>query len=161
MLLQVQSFSDGREYLANGLRSYADGLLDEAAEREFLTLYRVYQRQDVYRLWSGQLTDTAFFSYQEPSLGKAVAAALYGQTISGSVSRLEQFAACAYAHFLRYGMKLKEQEEFAFEAVGHGKSLPRRAGNFCGKTKGDRQTGLILLRKRASGWWTRRWMRML
>ena len=48
MLLQVQSFSDGREYLANGLRSYADGLLDEAAEREFLTLYRVYQRQDVY-----------------------------------------------------------------------------------------------------------------
>lgn len=86
MLLQVQSFSDGREYLANGLRSYADGLLDEAAEREFLTLYRVYQRQDVYRLWSGQLTDTAFFSYQEPSLGKAVAAALYGQTISGSVS---------------------------------------------------------------------------
>ena len=120
MLLQVQSFSDGREYLANGLRSYADGLLDEAAEREFLTLYRVYQRQDVYRLWSGQLTDTAFFSYQEPSLGKAVAAALYGQTISGSVSRLEQFAACAYAHFLRYGMKLKEQEEFAFEAVDMG-----------------------------------------
>lgn len=50
--------------------------MDEAAEREFLTLYRVYQRQDVYRLWSGQLTDTAFFSYQEPSLGKAVAAAL-------------------------------------------------------------------------------------
>ena len=120
MLLQVQSFSDGREYLANGLRSYADGLLDEAAEREFLTLYRVYQRQDVYRLWSGQLTDTAFFSYQEPSLGKAVASALYGQTISGSVSRLEQFAACAYAHFLRYGMKLKEQEEFAFEAVDMG-----------------------------------------
>lgn len=94
--------------------------MDEAAEREFLTLYRVYQRQDVYRLWSGQLTDTAFFSYQEPSLGKAVAAALYGQTISGSVSRLEQFAACAYAHFLRYGMKLKEQEEFAFEAVDMG-----------------------------------------
>ena len=120
MLLQVQSFSDGREYLANGLRSYADGLLDETAEHEFLTLYRVYQRQDVYRLWSGQLTDTAFFSYQEPSLGKAVAAALYGQTISGSVSRLEQFAACAYAHFLRYGMKLKEQEEFAFEAVDMG-----------------------------------------
>ncbi len=60
---QVQSFSDGREYLANGLRSYADGLLDEAAEREFLTLYRVYQRQDVYRLWSGQLTDTAFFFF--------------------------------------------------------------------------------------------------
>lgn len=79
MLLQMQSFSDGREYLANGLRSYADGLLDEAAEREFLTLYRVYQRQDVYRLWSGQLTDTAFFSYQEPSLGKAVAQRFTGR----------------------------------------------------------------------------------
>lgn len=70
MLLQVQSFSDGREYLANGLRSYADGLLDEAAEREFLTLYRVYQRQDVYRLWSGQLTDTAFFPIRSRPLEK-------------------------------------------------------------------------------------------
>lgn len=78
------------------------------------------------------------FSYQEPSLGKAVAAALYGQTISGSVSRLEQFAACAYAHFLRYGMKLKEQEEFAFEAVDMG-NLYHGVLEILRKTKGDRQ----------------------
>ncbi|MDO4294281.1 MAG: helicase-exonuclease AddAB subunit AddB [Eubacteriales bacterium] len=120
MLEQVQSFCDGREYLASGLRRFADGLLDKGQEREFLTLYRLYRREELYRVWTGQLTDTAFFSYREPSLGRVVAAALYGQTLSGSVSRLEQFSACAYAHFLRYGMKLKEQEEFSFEAVDLG-----------------------------------------
>lgn len=83
-----------------------------------------------------------------------------GQTISGSVSRLEQFAACAYAHFLRYGMKLKEQEEFAFEAVDMGNLYHGVLEIFAEKLKEIGKIGLILLRKRASGWWTRRWMRM-
>ena len=119
-LSQVQSLRDGREYLAAGLREFADGLLNKEQEKEFLTLYQIYQKDELYGVWTGKLTDTAFFAYQEPSLKKAVAAALYGQTLSGSVSRLEQFAACAYAHFLKYGMKLKEQEEFSFEAVDLG-----------------------------------------
>ena len=108
-------------------------LLDKEQEKEFLTLYQIYQKDELYGVWTGKLTDTAFFAYQEPSLKKAVAAALYGQTLSGSVSRLEQFAACAYAHFLKYGMKLKEQEEFSFEADGPvGNIFHRRAGDFCG-----------------------------
>lgn len=37
-----------------------------------------------------------------------------------SVSRVETYAACAYRHFLQYGLKLQERQEFGFEAVDMG-----------------------------------------
>lgn len=120
VLFKLQSFQDGREYLVSSLRSFADGTLPKEEEKNFFTLYHLYQKEDVYRIWTGKLTDTAFFRYRESPLGRAVALALYGQTLSGSVSRLEQYAACAYAHFLRYGLNLKEQNEYSFEAVDLG-----------------------------------------
>ncbi|MCR4907699.1 MAG: PD-(D/E)XK nuclease family protein [Lachnospiraceae bacterium] len=45
----------------------------------------------------------------------AVAEALYGRKTGLSPSRLERFAACAYEHFLMYGMHLREREEYGFE----------------------------------------------
>jgi ATP-dependent helicase/nuclease subunit B len=36
------------------------------------------------------------------------------------VSRLETFGACAYRHFLQYGLGLKEREDFSFESVDMG-----------------------------------------
>lgn len=120
LLEQVQSLKDGRQYLAAGLRRFADGGLSGAEERSFFTLYRLYQRDQVYAAWSGRLTDAAFLRYRESRLTRAVAAALYGQTLLGSVSRLEQYAACAYSHFLRYGLQLAQQEEFSLEAADLG-----------------------------------------
>ena len=52
--------------------------------------------------------------------GRAAARALYGQKLQGSVTRLEQFAACAYAHFLKYGLELMERQEYQLEAVDMG-----------------------------------------
>ena len=51
-------------------------------------------------------------------LSKALAAVLYGADsgrTSLSPSRLEMFVSCAYEHFLRYALKLKEREEYGFE----------------------------------------------
>lgn len=120
VLSQIQTFADGKEQLALYLRRYADGYLDTAQERGFFTLYGAYCREEGYRDFTGRLVDAAFWDYREAALAKAVAKALYGQTLSGSVSRLEQYAACAYAHFLRFGLRLLEQGEYSFEAVDMG-----------------------------------------
>ena len=53
-------------------------------------------------------------------MANQVARILYGEEIKNSVTRLETFARCSYAHFLQYGMKLKEREGFEFEAVDLG-----------------------------------------
>jgi len=33
---------------------------------------------------------------------------------------LEKFASCAYAHFLSYGLRLSDREEYGFEALDLG-----------------------------------------
>lgn len=45
---------------------------------------------------------------------------LYGNTLKTSVSRLEQYQACAFSYYLKYGLKLKEKDSFNVEAVDTG-----------------------------------------
>ncbi len=47
--------------------------------------------------------------YTPDPIAEPVAAALYGNRLLGSVTRLEQYASCAYAHFLKYGLLLRER----------------------------------------------------
>ena len=57
------------------------------------------------------------------SISKAVASILYGKSIIGSVTRLEQYAKCSFNYFLKYGLSLKEREIFSFEAKDMGTML--------------------------------------
>ena len=59
------------------------------------------------------------------ALDRSVAKALYGEELTGSVTRLEKYASCAYAHFLSYGLRLKERKEYTFAALDLGNILHR------------------------------------
>jgi ATP-dependent helicase/nuclease subunit B len=111
---------EGRRYLAEGLREYVSGSLPKEQERDFFTIYQAYRQLDTESDRTKELTDAAFARYEDSGLSKAVARALYGVNLENSVSRLETYAACAYRHFLQYGLTLKEREEFGFEAVDMG-----------------------------------------
>lgn len=58
--------------------------------------------------------------YKEESLSGALTKQLYGEILNASVSRLETQAACAFAHFVQYGLQLKERETFSFVASDMG-----------------------------------------
>lgn len=139
----VRTVKDGKEQLIEGLRKLRGekevpghpdpGHPDPAhpdpgypdpgqsvTDRRFLELYRYFYRSDEHRGKVRQLVDAAFYSYEERGIGRAAARALYGQTLQGSVTRLEQFASCAYAHFLKYGLELMERQEYELEAVDMG-----------------------------------------
>ena len=49
-----------------------------------------------------------------------MAHALYGTVLENSVTRLERYAACAYAHFLMYGLKLSKRAVYEFAPVDMG-----------------------------------------
>lgn len=117
-LSQIFTPKEGLPYLADALRNYADGM--ERENKEIFTLYEAYERQEEYAPLLQKLTDAAFYRYEEGKLPARAAKALYGQILINSVSRLETYAACAYRHFLQYGLALKEREEFSFESVDMG-----------------------------------------
>lgn len=60
--------------------------------------------------------------YCRPTDGLTEAAArkLYGEDFEDSITRIERFSACAFAHFLTYGLCLKERQEYEFRAVDIG-----------------------------------------
>ncbi|RJW41780.1 ATP-dependent helicase [Clostridiales bacterium TF09-2AC] len=125
----VRTVRDGREMLIDGLRKLREEKEGEhakapegrdAEENAFMELYRYFYCSDEHREKVRQLVDAAFYSYEERGIGRAAARALYGQSLQGSVTRLEQFASCAYAHFLKYGLELMERQEYELEAVDMG-----------------------------------------
>lgn len=119
---QIQAPEDARTWLVQGLRDFADGMYvcRREEEEEFFLLYRLLLQEPSTKEWTKKAEENAFYTYRKATLSKAVAAALYGQTLQGSVSRLEQYASCAYAHFLRYGLLLRERQGYEFEAVDLG-----------------------------------------
>ena len=53
-------------------------------------------------------------------LSKEAVQGLYGEKVSLSASRLDQFAGCRYAFFLRYGLKLEPWRQASFDAPVFG-----------------------------------------
>ena len=84
------------------------------------SLLRWYGEQPAWQEKLERLMDAVFYRREEDPIGKAAARALYGTLLEGSVTRLEQFAACAYAHFLQYGLRLQERETYGLQAIDMG-----------------------------------------
>ncbi len=72
---------------------------------------------------SEAMLEAAFFEKKDTILSRAIARAMYGDVLQGSVTRLEQFAACAYAHFLQYGLRLRERQVFEITPADLGTVL--------------------------------------
>ncbi len=97
-----------------------EAVREQKADRGQVTLLQWYADQKEWQERLGRLMDASCYSSRENGIGRAVARALYGTLLEGSVTRLEQFAACAYAHFLQYGLGLRERETWGLEAVDMG-----------------------------------------
>lgn len=124
---------DGLTLLSEELRDYALGRTGSLTEEELYCLYRLYAKDEEYGAYTQKLSEAAFARYEHKPLAKAVAKALYGSMLENSVSRLEKYAACAYSHFLQYGLMLKERDEFSFEQVDMGNIFHEVLELFAGK----------------------------
>ncbi|MFI3171254.1 MAG: helicase-exonuclease AddAB subunit AddB [Eubacteriales bacterium] len=102
-------------YLIEGLRN-----TELQRDEKWKELYAWYARNDKWKSQLELIVKANQYCKSEDRLTSEIAKALYGEILKNSVTRLEQFAACPYAHFLRYGLRLKEREIHEFEAVDLG-----------------------------------------
>lgn len=94
--------------------------LHEGDSDEFKELYAYLKSDEQLSELVEKLTQISFLKYDAEPISRAVSRVLYGTVLKNSVTRLEQFASCAYAHFLNYGLRLKEREEFEFDPSDMG-----------------------------------------
>lgn len=83
-------------------------------------LAKWYLSHTAYKDEVTKLMDAAYSYHTDEPISHAVTRALYGAVLENSVTRLEQFATCAFAHYLHYGLNLKERELLEFASVDMG-----------------------------------------
>lgn len=107
--------SYGLDYLIRGLRDR------NFRGKKWQEIYRYYREDVSRRKQVNQLVEAAFYREKKTKLSREVAKALYQEVLTGSTSQFEQYAACAFAYFMRYGLKLKERQEHqvAFFDIGN------------------------------------------
>lgn len=112
---QVETADDMRRRMTLLARRYADGYMGAEEEKTFFTLFGALSGTE-----RDALSHAAFYSYHPEPLPGALSAGLYGSETFGTVSRLESYASCAYAHFLTYGLRLKEKTTHDFNRMDLG-----------------------------------------
>lgn len=130
---RITGVKDGLSVLSETLRDFREGRKYEQEPSELAALLQLYGREETYASLVQKMTEASFMSYQHSPLSHVVAKSIYGSMLENSVSRLEKFAACAYAHFLQYGLKLKEREEYGFEQADLGNIYHNVLEVFAGK----------------------------
>lgn len=109
----------GLEYLTHGLRES----FDREPGEDWKELWRWYLSSPAYRETARKLADAAFYANPHDHISRSAARALYGTVLENSPTRLERFAACAFAHFLEHGLGLRERTEYQFNAMDMGNVL--------------------------------------
>lgn len=97
----------GVSELIRGIHQLMDG--DRTCQDEVLSLYKLYLDSGDEALIR-RIMGAASYSNIPKSLSNDVAELIKLRLMSQSVSRLEQFANCAYSYFLQYTIGLKERD---------------------------------------------------
>lgn len=116
--------------LAEGLRERRAGISDSWKE-----LYTWFDGDEKSSVEIGRILSAGFLHKGGDRLAPDTAAQLYKDPERVSVTRLEQFASCAYAHFLNYGLRLSDREEYGFEAMDLGNIAHQALERFARKTE--------------------------
>lgn len=116
LMERIETPEASLEYFIEGLRMSAEKE-PSGAWKELYSWYAQH-KEYAFRLYS--LVEATHKVKPSDKIGKAVANALYGTELNNSATRLERFAACAFAHFLQYGIEIREREQYEFTGMDMG-----------------------------------------
>ena len=101
------------------MRSYAAGITTEDDEKKLFSLC-TYFRESGHWDKVEEACKGVFFRYAYNPVSRAVMRAVSGDVMKLSVSRMEQYASCAYAYYLKYLLNLREQREHMLDQADMG-----------------------------------------
>ncbi len=134
---RVETDSGRREILIRGFQK----LRAPETPEGFRELYARFDRDATGRIFLNRLKQAFAVRMPQTSIDRAAAAAIYGATPTLNATRLERFAKCAFAHFLQYGLRLRQREIRSFSPLERGLLLHAALERFTS-----------LVRQKTGGW---------
>lgn len=83
-------------------------------------VYNWYVTQEAWREQLRVRASSLFYTNHQQRLKLGTSKLLYGSPLRASVSRMEKFVSCSFAHFASYGLRLKERKMYRLEAPDIG-----------------------------------------
>ncbi|WP_418790011.1 helicase-exonuclease AddAB subunit AddB [Phosphitispora sp. TUW77] len=123
-----------KSYLAGRLRAVVSG---RPIHGIWWELYNLFVTSDTEG-HIAQAIEAVFADNTEKKLSRNTSSMLYGKNIKASVSRVEMFMACPFAHFSSYGLKLKERKLFRLQAPDIGELFHTALKMFVHEAERDR-----------------------
>ena len=121
---QAEEFTlNGMELPGTGIECFLKGLSEGAVGKGdpfYCELYNWYLMSPKYGTLVRKLVDASRTRKPADVISESVAKVLYGEISPYSATRLERYSACAFAHFLQYGLKLTQRAEYEFRAMDMG-----------------------------------------
>ncbi|WP_018922366.1 helicase-exonuclease AddAB subunit AddB [Salsuginibacillus kocurii] len=109
----LKSLSFLTHQLQNGLKGYPISTV-------WYDTYNWFVENDRYKEETARVLSSLHFENQPISLDEDTSRKLYGEHVKTSVSRMETYQACSFAHFASHGLRLKERETYKLEAPDIG-----------------------------------------
>ena len=115
---QIYTMQEGAQLLIQELLRYREDSEADVPEDLKVLLSYYQETHEEEMMLAGML-----YPYVKQDLPKNIVKALYGDQPEATISRLERYAGCAYAYFLEYGLRLKEQQMFEVKTSDTGTIL--------------------------------------
>lgn len=89
-------------------------------EEKWLAVYNYYKNNKEWKYKLEKAMEALLYNNRPEKINQKNISKMYGDTLRTSVSRLEQYQACHFAYFLKYGLKLSEKDNFKINPIDTG-----------------------------------------
>lgn len=105
------------EELLLNIRNYKDG---KEIDKVWVGIYNIFKKDKELNKKLENSIKALDFSNVPEDISKENIQKLYGNTLKTSVSKLEKYRTCPFSFYLRYGLKIEENETFKLETLDTG-----------------------------------------
>jgi len=125
----LEAYRDKVHYnhLTQALRASAD---QKNYDSMWLSVLTWYGKQETWSDKIQSLKDGLFYDNQVKPMGHQAAKDLFNLPLKASVSRLENYAKCPYAHFVRYGLRPEKRKKHELQLPDIGLLFHRTLESF-------------------------------
>lgn len=116
-ITEVSSPDSTFDELLYNLREYKNG---EEIDPIWFEVYKWYEKNDTWKNKLENALEGLKYTNKAEKINNENIEKLYGKILKTSISKLEKYKECPFSFHLKYGLKLKEADEFKLKSIDTG-----------------------------------------
>ena len=131
-ITQITNQETTFDELLYNIRNHYNG---EEIDPIWFEVYNWYNENDVWHDKLEEALKGITYTNNAEQINKNNIERLYGKTLKTSISKLEKYKECPFSFHLKYGLNLKESEEFKIKSIDTGTFMHEVVDNFFEEVK--------------------------